>query len=110
MKKHPVSAMAHITGGGIAGNLARVLPEGLGATLDLRAFPRPPVFQWLLAEGVPTREALNIFNMGLGMVLVVPRDGAVGALGALSDMGCDAFEVGEIKADVQGVHLEGVEG
>ncbi len=107
MQQYPVSAMAHITGGGIPGNLSRVIPSGLGARVDLDAFPRLPVFDWLLAEGVELREALDVFNLGLGMILVVPRDSAAEALDSFSSLGCDAFEVGEISSEREGVFVQG---
>ena len=109
MKEHSISAMAHITGGGIPGNLARVLPEGLSATVDLSSFPRPEVFSWLLAEGVPVREALDVFNMGLGMILVVPGGSAGGVLDAFSSLGCPAFEVGRVEEGGNGVRVDGVD-
>jgi phosphoribosylformylglycinamidine cyclo-ligase len=67
-----VRGLAHITGGGIAGNLARVLPEGLGATVDPSAWERPEVFGWLSANGVPEDEMRRVFNIGIGYCAVVP--------------------------------------
>ena len=63
-------AFAHVTGGGIAGNLARVLPEGLEAELDWEAWTRPPVFEWL-ARHVDERELRRVFNLGIGYCAVV---------------------------------------
>ena len=107
MKAHPISAMAHITGGGIPGNLARIIPDGLGARVHLNAFPRPPVFQWLLNEGVELGEALDVFNMGLGLVLVVPEQSGKMVLEDLQNHGLSAFEVGQIKSSFSGVQIEG---
>ena len=67
-----VRALAHVTGGGIPGNLARVLPEGLRAELDWDAWERPPVFRWL-ARHVDEEESRRVFNLGIGYVAVVPR-------------------------------------
>lgn len=68
-----VSALAHITGGGIPGNLPRVLPTGVKAQIDLASWPVPPIFKFLAALGkIDTDELLQSFNMGVGMVLVVP--------------------------------------
>ncbi len=68
-----VSAMAHITGGGITENLPRVLPRGTAAAIDLGSWPVPPLFEHLRQLGnVPQEEMLRTFNMGLGMLLVVP--------------------------------------
>jgi phosphoribosylformylglycinamidine cyclo-ligase len=69
-----VSALAHITGGGIPGNLPRVLPSGVQAQVDLGAWPVPPIFKYLAKLGkIDTDELLQSFNMGVGMVLVVPQ-------------------------------------
>src|SRR5205085_8502518 len=66
-----VKALAHVTGGGIAGNLARVLPDGLRAQIDWESWERPPVFQWLAQQGVGEDEARRVFNLGVGMCAVV---------------------------------------
>ena len=80
-----VHALAHITGGGLTENLPRVLPEGLGAEIDLTAWEMPPVFSWLAqAGGVAEAEMLRAFNCGIGMVAVVAPDRAE-ALAALLD-------------------------
>jgi phosphoribosylformylglycinamidine cyclo-ligase len=63
-------AFAHITGGGILGNLARVLPEGVQAELDWNAWPRPPVFAWL-ARHVDDDELRRVFNLGIGWCAIV---------------------------------------
>jgi len=68
-----VSALAHITGGGIPGNLPRVLPHGLKAEIDLATWPIPSIFKYLAKLGkIDTDELLQSFNMGVGMILVVP--------------------------------------
>ena len=68
-----VSALAHITGGGIPGNLPRVLPSGVLAQVDLDSWPIPPIFKYLAKLGkIETDELLQSFNMGVGMILVVP--------------------------------------
>jgi phosphoribosylformylglycinamidine cyclo-ligase len=63
-------ALAHVTGGGILGNLSRVLPEGLRAELDWASWPRPPVFEWL-ARHVDEEELRRVFNLGIGFCAVV---------------------------------------
>jgi len=69
-----VSALAHITGGGIPGNLPRVLPSGVQAQVDLGGWPVPPIFKYLAKIGkIETDELLQSFNLGVGMVLVVPQ-------------------------------------
>jgi phosphoribosylformylglycinamidine cyclo-ligase len=68
-----VSALAHITGGGIPGNLPRVLPSGVKATIDLDTWPIPPIFKYLAKVGeMDTDEMLQSFNMGIGMIMSVP--------------------------------------
>jgi phosphoribosylformylglycinamidine cyclo-ligase len=67
-----VRALAHVTGGGIAGNLARVLPEGLGARIEPASWERPPVYAWLDERGVPEEEQRRVFNLGIGYCAVVP--------------------------------------
>ena len=69
-----VRGLAHITGGGILGNLSRVLPDGLRADLDWNRWERPPVFGWL-ARHVSEDELRRVFNLGIGYVAVVPDPG-----------------------------------
>ena len=68
-----VKALAHVTGGGILGNLSRVLPDGVHARIDWDAWERPAVFQWLAEQGVEEEEARRVFNLGVGMCAVVPE-------------------------------------
>ena len=71
-----VKALAHITGGGILGNLPRVLPDGVGLELDWDAWERPPVYAWLTEQGVPEEEQRRVFNLGVGMCAVVAESDA----------------------------------
>ena len=68
-----VKALAHVTGGGILGNLSRVLPDGMRARVDWDAWDRPAVFQWLADLGIDEEEARNVFNLGIGLCAVVPE-------------------------------------
>jgi phosphoribosylformylglycinamidine cyclo-ligase len=68
-----VKALAHVTGGGILGNLTRVLPDGVHARIDWDAWERPSVFAWLAEQGVDEYEARRVFNLGIGMCAVVPE-------------------------------------
>ena len=68
-----VKALAHVTGGGILGNLSRVLPDGVHARIDWDAWERPPVFDWIAQQGVAEDEARRVFNLGIGMCAVVPE-------------------------------------
>jgi phosphoribosylformylglycinamidine cyclo-ligase len=68
-----VRALAHVTGGGLLGNLSRVLPEGIEARIDWDAWERPPVFAWLAEQGVDEQELRRVFNVGIGMCAVVSQ-------------------------------------
>jgi len=68
-----VKALAHVTGGGLLGNLQRVLPDGVRAHVDWEAWERPPVFAWLEEHGVGEQEMRRVFNLGIGLVAVVPE-------------------------------------
>jgi len=68
-----VKALAHVTGGGILGNLPRVLPDGVGAEIDWDSWERPPVYAWLDEQGVTEEEQRRVFNLGIGMCAVVPE-------------------------------------
>jgi phosphoribosylformylglycinamidine cyclo-ligase len=74
-----VRALAHVTGGGILGNVSRVLPDGMRAEIDWNAWTRPPVFGWLAEQGVDEEEARRVFNLGIGMCAVV-KDAPAGSL------------------------------
>jgi phosphoribosylformylglycinamidine cyclo-ligase len=71
-KRADLKALAHVTGGGILGNLPRVLPPGLGVEIDWDAWERPPVYAWLTERGVSEEEQRRVFNLGIGMCAVVP--------------------------------------
>jgi len=90
-----VRALAHITGGGLTENLPRVLPEGLGAEINLDAWDLPPVFEWLARQGgMVQAELLKTFNAGIGMIAVVPADHASAAAKLLRDAGETVFDIG----------------
>ncbi|MGR8921456.1 MAG: phosphoribosylformylglycinamidine cyclo-ligase [Gammaproteobacteria bacterium] len=96
---HPVSALAHITGGGLTDNLPRVLPAGCAAEIDLDAWPLPPLFAWLREAGnVADQEMLRTFNCGIGMVVVVPAAHADAAGAALGAAGETVIRLGSIVA------------
>ncbi|HEY3106829.1 MAG TPA: phosphoribosylformylglycinamidine cyclo-ligase [Gaiellaceae bacterium] len=71
-KRADLKALAHVTGGGILGNLPRVLPPGVGVEIDWDAWERPPVYAWLTERGVSEEEQRRVFNLGIGMCAVVP--------------------------------------
>jgi phosphoribosylformylglycinamidine cyclo-ligase len=93
-----VRSMAHITGGGIPGNLVRQFPEGLGAEIDLGAWERPAVFGWLGSLGVEEDELRRVFNLGLGYAAVVSAESVPVALSALERGGCPGFVAGTVVA------------
>jgi len=93
-----VHALAHITGGGLTENLPRVLPEGLGAEIDLGAWELPPVFKWLATQGgMAEAEMLKTFNAGIGMIAAVPADQVDAATAAFATDGHAAIEIGRIS-------------
>jgi len=95
-----VHALAHITGGGLTENLPRVLPEGLGAQIDLNAWRLPPVFDWLAREGgLAQAELLKTFNAGIGMTLVVAPDAAEMLSALLSEAGETVTQIGTVTAE-----------
>ncbi|TMJ29598.1 MAG: phosphoribosylformylglycinamidine cyclo-ligase [Alphaproteobacteria bacterium] len=93
-----IKGLAHITGGGLPGNVPRCLPDGLRARLDARRWKAPPVFGWLQRAGnVPTDDMLRTFNCGLGMVVVVGKGDVGKVTGALLAAGETVREVGVIE-------------
>jgi phosphoribosylformylglycinamidine cyclo-ligase len=92
-----VSAMAHITGGGITENLPRILPKGTGAVVELNSWPVPPIFEHLQKIGnVPQDEMLRTFNMGIGMILVVPAKKFKKAQMILDRCGEKGYTIGRV--------------
>ncbi|WP_027966721.1 phosphoribosylformylglycinamidine cyclo-ligase [Halomonas halocynthiae] len=97
----PVHAISHITGGGLLENLPRVLPEGTVARIDATSWQRPAIFDWLQQQGnVDEHEMHRVLNCGIGMVVVVPADGADEARAHLQALGETVYRIGEIiKSD-----------
>jgi phosphoribosylformylglycinamidine cyclo-ligase len=92
-----VSAMAHITGGGITGNLPRVLPKGTAAVIDMGSWPIQPVFTHLQHLGnIPQDEVFRTFNMGIGMILVVPPKKFAKVQSVLERAGEKGYTIGRI--------------
>ena len=92
-----IKGMAHITGGGIAGNLGRILPGGLTAEIDAANWRSPLVFDWLRKTGdLRTEDMLSTFNCGLGMILVVQADHVIPVKEKLSENE-SVFEIGRIR-------------
>ncbi|MDE0589370.1 phosphoribosylformylglycinamidine cyclo-ligase [Halocynthiibacter sp. C4] len=102
-----VHALAHITGGGLTENLPRVLPEGLGADIDLGAWELPPVFSWLAGVAkIEEAELLKTFNSGIGMVLSVDASRAEAIAELLSAEGETVFTIGRVTKG-EGVRYTG---
>jgi phosphoribosylformylglycinamidine cyclo-ligase len=98
-----VHALCHVTGGGLPGNVPRALPEGLGAELDRNSWTPAPIFGWLADRGpVSATEMWRTFNMGVGMVAIVPPTAASDAVALLFDRGVEAWPLG-IVTDLPGV-------
>ena len=93
-----VHALAHVTGGGIAGNLVRVLPPSVEALLDAGSWPWPPLFRVLMRAGQVGREEMrNVFNLGIGMIAVVARDHVEATIRAAERAHVPAWIIGEIR-------------
>ncbi|MCC6473770.1 MAG: phosphoribosylformylglycinamidine cyclo-ligase [Burkholderiales bacterium] len=103
MERVDLRGLAHITGGGLLGNVPRILPDGACAVLRREAWQLPPVFQWLQREGrIADEEMLRVFNCGIGMVAVVPQAAAQEAAAALEAAGERVYRIGEIVSRAAG--------
>ena len=97
-------ALAHITGGGIPGNLVRVLPAGAEAVVDAGGWPWPALFRVLMRAGdVSLGEMRRVFNLGIGMIAVAGRDDAEAVMAAAKRAGIEAWIIGEVRAGTRGV-------
>lgn len=103
VSRNCLSAIAHITGGGIPGNLPRVLPSGVKAQIDLSSWPVPPIFKYLARVGnIEPDELLQSFNMGVGMILVVPPANVRYVEGDLKKRREKFFRIGRIERSDSG--------
>jgi len=97
VKTGAITALAHITGGGLTENIPRVLPDGLGVQLDASNWPLPPVFSWLAgAGGINATEMARTFNCGIGMILIVSSERQSEAEDALRQAGETVFTIGTV--------------
>lgn len=96
LKEHlDIKGIAHITGGGITGNLPRILPEGVGARIDRRSWEVPPVFTLVKRIGkIEDAEMFSVFNMGIGMILILSERNAAEAINILESLGFGAKVIG----------------
>ena len=108
-----VKGFAHITGGGFPENVARILPDGVGASIDAASWPMPPVFGWLMRQGgIPAADMASTFNCGIGMIAVVAAADASEAARMFTETGSPAMVIGEIVARASGdpaVELTGLD-
>ncbi|HMV33208.1 MAG: phosphoribosylformylglycinamidine cyclo-ligase [Gemmatimonadales bacterium] len=101
-----VHGIAHITGGGIPGNLVRVLPEGCEAVVEAKSWTWPPLFRLLQDAGkVGTEEMRDVFNLGVGLIAVLPKDRVDGAQAAARAQGVPTWVLGEIRRGATGVRF-----
>ena len=101
-----VKAISHITGGGLYENVPRMMKDGLTARIDVGSFPVLPIFELIAKEGqIPLRDMYNTFNMGLGMVIAIPKDEVGVAKDALTRAGERAYIVGSVVKGDAGVEL-----
>jgi phosphoribosylformylglycinamidine cyclo-ligase len=104
LKAVPIHGIAHITGGGLPGNIPRILPDNCDCRIDATAWPRPEIFQWLQSEGsIDDTEMLRTFNCGIGLVIIVSSDTAAQAHEMLEASGETVYRLGEVQAGGQGI-------
>jgi phosphoribosylformylglycinamidine cyclo-ligase len=100
LNEHDIKGMAHITGGGLPGNISRIIPDGLGAQITLQRDRIPPIFRILEKLGdVPVNDMYSTFNMGVGFVLVVAEADENPVIKRLAELGETAFPLGVIEAE-----------
>ena len=99
----PVKGLAHITGGGISGNVPRMLPEGTRAVMRKSAWPRPKLFEWLQQKGnIAEEEMLRVFNCGIGLVMALAPEHANQAARLLGAAGETVYTVGSVESAAPG--------
>lgn len=105
-----VKGMAHITGGGFIENIPRVLPEGVNVNIEYGSWPVLPIFQLMQDKGAITnRDMFTTFNMGIGLVVVVPADQAEKALQAAAELGEKAYRIGTVTEGSRVVTFTGAD-
>ncbi|HEX9892894.1 MAG TPA: phosphoribosylformylglycinamidine cyclo-ligase [Gemmatimonadales bacterium] len=103
-----VHGLAHITGGGIPGNLVRVLPPDCEAVVEMGGWPVPPIFQFLQQGGdVSDEEMRDVFNLGIGLIAVVPAAAAAALRDAATSAGVVTWVIGGVRAGATGVRFTG---
>ena len=92
----PIHGMAHITGGGLEGNISRVIPDGLKLTLDYEAWQRPALFNLIAQGGVTEEEMRRVFNLGIGYVFIIDPSVLNTMQEVLSSMGETPYVIGQV--------------
>ena len=106
LAEFPVKGMAHITGGGLPGNIPRMLPSETGAELYRDSWPRPAIFDWLKMAGQLSENEMHpVFNMGIGFVVCVANEHAEETVSCLTGSGTVPYRIGEVVAGTDGIRL-----
>ena len=111
LKSHreSITGIAHITGGGLADNVSRLLPESVGAEINVGSWTEPPVYDWLASlGGIARTEMFRVFNMGIGLVLVCRESAGDSLLASLTEAGEQPVVIGRVVDGDQQVKLMGV--
>ena len=99
MRDFELKGVVHVTGGGFPGNVPRVLPKGVRARIDPSSWPTPPIFNFIQREAALTNEEmLRVFNCGVGMILIVPREQSSDLIDRLGALGERAYPIGIVEA------------
>jgi phosphoribosylformylglycinamidine cyclo-ligase len=109
LDKDLVHGIAHITGGGLEGNIQRIIPEGLTAEIDTNSWKTLPVFDYIENKGgIDRAEMFKVFNMGIGMAVFVPEKTVPDAKQILNDMSQEFYIIGSVKSGTKKVTLKGI--
>ena len=104
--KVDIKGMSHITGGGFYENVPRMLKDGIGVTIDTKAYPHPAIFDLIQQTGdIPNKEMYNVFNMGIGFIMAVDKADADKVIDLLAEIDEKAYIIGE-TTDREGVDLK----
>src|SRR5699024_3537870 len=106
MKEINIKGIAHITGGGFYENIPRIMPEELGVVIDRNSWEKPPIFPFLQSLGELSDDVMyDVFNMGIGMAVMVKKEVVEEALEILRENGETATEIGEVT-ESEGVRFK----
>lgn len=106
VQEFPIKGIAHITGGGITENLPRVFPSGVRALVRRKAWPVPPIFEIIASRGAVSREEMyRVFNMGIGLILIVAPEAADAVIQRAAVLGDQGYRIGSIVSTTEGKPL-----